>query len=548
LSNLVDLAKILPDNVSAVFASVRDPNNADPNYIDVCAVDVLKLIDMLTNNGTLTKERRLELIASFNKIGDRQDSTSNEVSEPKLAQLRKDIVRIANEIKPGNGAELLQTIGRQQILQAKADMLRPENKGIKLGLDLGDISDVSQLITALGVVDAVCFNAQAGLNEKYFKEIDSARSKAVVEHKISKDCVFAISIPADMEQKEADAIAELAKRYNIEVRVAANTIDDLAKRANTISNSNAGVVVNDNAVAEEVKKTGKGSMLVAAFPNDGKKVTRMNIKSNNTDVITSILTMAKEVLVQTPEAQFNAGSHDGETMSEILLTHPEGSAVMLGNNTLRRHMQLLRGIIGGGNVEDEGFTAQVISGVRHGFINNAAEPVANCGRRCWYKVIEMAEGKNDRELAEMVYGFAYAVVRNALMSAVLPQYQKDGAWVQEHLAEGNVLVEGYIAGLTVDEMKDGRTATERVPSHDAADMRELMAGHTEQNVVDAVSIRFKRPFVLCDDNFAGREDFLALAAKIELGLLKAELNQPKVDLQQAGQENAELFAAVLRAG
>jgi hypothetical protein len=53
---------------------------------------------------------------------------------------------------------------------------------------------------------------------------------------------------------------------------------------------------------------------------------------------------------------------------------------------------------------------------------------------------------------------------------------------------------------------------------------------------------------LCDDNFAGREDFLALAAKIELGLLKAELNQPKVDLQQAGQENAELFAAVLRAG
>jgi hypothetical protein len=160
----------------------------------------------------------------------------------------------------------------------------------------------------------------------------------------------------------------------------------------------------------------------------------------------------------------------------------------------------------------------------------------------------MAEGKNDRELAEMVYGFAYAVVRNALMSAVLPQYQKDGAWVQEHLAEGNVLVEGYIAGLTVDEMKDGRTATERVPSHDAADMRELMAGHTEQNVVDAVSIRFKRPFVLCDDNFAGREDFLALAAKIELGLLKAELNQPKVDLQQAGQENAELFAAVLRAG
>jgi hypothetical protein len=138
---------------------------------------------------------------------------------------------------------------------------------------------------------------------------------------------------------------------------------------------------------------------------------------------------------------------------------------------------------------------------------------------------------------------------SAFMGTVLIGRLAGNGIVRENLTDYKtqikLIAQAYIAGVTEKQMSEGlEVISEKSP--EAQDLRTFIKNdiETARNVSAEIETHFKIP--LSGEQF--EPDWLALAVKITLIAMKAELNQPKVELQRATDANAEAFAAFLRAG
>ena len=115
----------------------------------------------------------------------------------------------------------------------------------------------------------------------------------------------------------------------------------------------------------------------------------------------------------------------------------------------------------------------------------------------------------------------------------------------DYKTQVKLIAQAYIAGVTEKQMSEGLDVISE-SSPKAQDLRTFIKNdiETARNVSAEIETHFKIP--LSGEQF--EPDWLALAVKITLIAMKAELNQPKVELQRATDANAEAFAAFLRAG
>jgi hypothetical protein len=151
----------------------------------------------------------------------------------------------------------------------------------------------------------------------------------------------------------------------------------------------------------------------------------------------------------------------------------------------------------------------------------------------------------------LAFGRLYAYTGAALQAAVT-----EGAINSRNalnfIAYRNLLVEAYLSGASVEEMKEStRVQRPDETEKDAQDLRGYMGDHSDKtvgNVAAEIETHFQLPAILSKKEFS--KGYLILAAKALLVPVKADLQQltGKEAIDDAEGLNEKTIGLVLKAG
>ncbi len=582
-ADLKDTARTLPANVSTMFVSARDPKSSDPNSFDPAAVKMIDMINDLVNSGAIDKAARQGLVDAVNTI--RQESNDNTVSKEKLDALRANNEKVAEAIlalakgKVGDATtakELLKAFNLKQAAKAKADLLLAENGGKILGLDLGVVDNAAQVIEALTRFDAARLEmSDAAKAKELFANISKQRSDAIIAHKIAKESVIAVIIPADVEPAVAEAIAEAAAQNNIKVHVVANDEATLAKRSNLISRFNAAVVSTNKAVADVVKKDGTSPTLVASFNSIDKEtgtLTRMNIASNNTNDLFDMISKRLGLPVETPQSRFNTGTHKGQNIAlNIVKTKADAEKVLGGLNksgTFVERMLWLKNAL-----SKDGQDQQHIEGM----VNNVLLTVMpyseeqsrsnsdklSAAKEALYREMHRLRyaDKGDKNRVTTLDGNeAYGLIQGFIGTALLVALT-DGKITEQALDANvplrNLLAEAFIKGATLEQLGkvlDMKTESEPKEANGEVNVNSkahilwtMLQTATIGDIANVIYAESRNPASTLGEDIPA--DYLTLAARAMLFPLMQQLNNFDIGeaTKKSMQINVETMAKLLQA-
>jgi hypothetical protein len=502
--------------VSAVF--MQDADN-------IAAVDMLKLIDVLATNGTISKEDYAGFAQDAKTAMHPSDSTAtNTVSKDRIEQLQraysliaKDIVSKANKTgRPvmlgktqfNDGDALLKASAMQQLHQKAMEMLTPDGGGIIVGRVLDKDASASQIIDALANVPAVRFTAKTTSVEEaktQFGEIVAARRAEQLkkDNRIGKEPMIVAAISA--QDPNLNEIAALAVQSGFKVHIIINDAADITGKGNVmnaISATNAAVDVKDKEAAKAAKAAGTIPAFVADLqPSVNGDIPRLNNASrNDIDLIEGILGFAKDAFVKTPEGKYNAGASDG---------------VRECNNM------------------DE---------------TTANEYLANVANK---NALEDARAHAADNLDTMkVYGKLNTMAGIAMLIAY-----KKGDISKDDLAKNisliNLLGEAYMKGVSLKELsrdvndKAGEPTTGEVADK-IAGLRLMMASANAAEVANVIITEELHPAQTLGADRS--PEYLSLLGRIGLGFVDQKKPDLSEQARRATEANVRLAASILKAG
>jgi len=536
----------------------------------------VRFINGLANDGAITNDERTRLINMLNKLPARENSnyiTANELSvlRDRKLEVANELVKLKVKVKvnkeetaPTSAGQLLHLAGLQQIIWSGQAM------PITRGQDIGRIDDAAPLMEWLKYVKCARFDSShldSASAEKLFKQIADERSAAIRggNRALKNAEIFTIT---------SEKNAGLAAQYGIRVHIAAQDQAEFDKHSDIIRETQAGVVIYNGAMADVVLKAGV-SEVVADYKGYNEEDGSLNLLYVATDAnakdIKDIFTKFFETLksksggraIETPEGRFNAGENMGAKIGVPLLSLADTDIDKFGLGSPSGYLSGLAAVTNKlkSALEDKKPDITKINGelkAIQDYLKTWPKPQYN---------LPMLKEKSDKALSMLTIAVsainsakandagrrldAYEVygMLSAFMGTVLIGRLAGNGIVRENLTDYKtqvkLIAQAYIAGVTEKQMSEGLDVISE-SSPKAQDLRTFIKNdiETARNVSAEIETHFKIP--LSGEQF--EPDWLALAVKITLIAMKAELNQPKVELQRATDANAEAFAAFLRAG
>ena len=501
---------------SAAYFSNREPGSNDPMAVDWATIDMGRYVDQLTSMKLISPEQNLalnRLLAQTRRKDDNSDTVPGhalKTNRDVKLDVATNLVRMLRE----NGKEtlfaaktpeaLLQLAGVHQIQQAHQDI---KALGITRGQAIGKISDASNVTEWLKIVSAVSFETAEATEigaEAQFKKILALKSQAMREGTIAKDPKIAF-------KTRDPKLAVLAERYGFDVQFVIADIAELGVPIirDAIAVSNAAVVVEKAAIAEEAVKNGVSKVVATsnAFGEDGSVNRLYGATSQNARPLEAIFGLVKAAIdrgneIKTPEGRFNAGARQADDHWRENMTEAAAKAYLAGKN------------------------------VRADLI--AAKTAAASG---------------DLEL-NREFGRQYVMAGIAMMIVYI------GGNLDAQALENNIPLRNLLAEAFMNKDADLKKLGEelnlaKVPQSEPKDAFELFkflgSGENTKRVSFEISTHFERPAqARAGEPYSAA--YLTIAAQVLLGIVKSDLT--KMDYhaaKQAGETNMKLFEEVLTA-